>query len=174
MYGKFTEEAENIPDCDFYHLFNTPLIDFDEFSYIIVTINKLKEGIDMTKIMVNKKCKQYNKADLTTKKSIRSNIQKLSDKLLLLDKDVNNIFNNDSVIYDRINSEVFIYKCHGINNTQLRIVYGVKKHGDDIIIYLIDFVNKKSNDKEYINSVNLKFKNIHITDLSFCDICNER
>ncbi|MCC8161293.1 MAG: hypothetical protein LIO53_08345 [Oscillospiraceae bacterium] len=124
----------------------------------------------MMKIMVNKKCKQYNKADKATKKSIQANIRRLSEKLFLADKDVNNIYNNDSIIYDRINSEIFVYKCHGINNTQLRIVYGMKRVDKDIVIYLIDFVNKKSNDKAYVNSLNMKFKNISIADLSFCDI----
>lgn len=128
----------------------------------------------MTKIMVNKKCKQYNKADSATKRSINANMKKLSDKFVSLNKDINSIFNNDSVIYDRINSELFVYKCHGINNTQLRIVYGVKRCNKDMTIYLIDFINKKSNDKEYINSVNMKFKNTGIDDLSFCDMDNGR
>ena len=124
----------------------------------------------MTKIMVNKKCKQYIKADRATQRSISNNIYKLANMLFAYRGSINSIFNNDSIIYDRINSEIFMYKCHGVNNIQLRILYGVRQDGEDIIIYLIDFVCKTRNNKQYINELNRKFRNLRISDLTFYNI----
>ncbi len=124
----------------------------------------------MIKIMVNKKCKQYSKADSTTKRSIDTGLVKLSEKISSCGSNINCIFNTDSIVYDRINSEIFVYKCHGINNTQLRLIYGAKQKGNDLEIYLVDFVNKKGGGKQYINDVNDKFKGCNLSDFSYEDI----
>ena len=121
----------------------------------------------MAIIMINDKCKQYTKADSITKNSVKKSLEGLSKKLLTVNRDVNNIYNMDSIVYDRINSEMFMYKSHGMNNTQLRIVYSVKQVGADMVIYLVDFFNKKSNDKDYLSLLNHKFRDSHISDFSF-------
>ncbi len=124
----------------------------------------------MFRIMVNKKCKTYTKADHATKLSIYACLKKLANKLDEKGDDLKLIFNNDSIIYDRINSEIYVCKDHGFNGIQLRIVFGAIKTRDVFTVYFIDLYYKKQNNKSYIASSNLKYKNTAIADFEFEDM----
>ena len=124
----------------------------------------------MNEIKVNTKCKQYKKEDKTTQKAINALLERLLMKINAEGKDVNGIYNNDSIIYDRINKSFFLYKAHGANNTQLRIVYAFERKGENSILYLIDYVVKKKNDKQYIADMNNKFRTSELTDMAFSNI----
>lgn len=128
------------------------------------------EVAEMTIIKVNTKCKQYKKEDQMTKKSINMILEKLAYKIIAERKDINSIYNNDSIVYDRINDSIFIYKAHGANNIQLRIIYGFEMNNGDYILYLIDYVNKKKNDKQYIAEANNRFRATKISDLAYSEI----
>lgn len=124
----------------------------------------------MTSIMVNTKCKQYKKDDKATRKSINELAKKLIQKIDSENcANVNEIFNNDSIVYDRLNNELFIFKGHGVNNTQIRMVYGYKSEGKDSVLYLVDYTSKKSNNKEYIHDMNKRYKQTKITDMVFVE-----
>ena len=105
-----------------------------------------------------------------TKKSINIILEKLALKILSVDKDINSIYNNDNIIYDRINNDIFVYKAHGVNNTQFRIVYGFEINNGNPVIYLIDYVNKKKNNHHYISEANTKFKNVRLSDMTYSEI----
>lgn len=124
----------------------------------------------MTSIRVNTKCKQYKKEDQMTKKSINMILERLANKILSEGKDINSIYNNDSIVYDRINDSIFVYKAHGVNNTQFRIVYGFEMNNGNPVLYMIDYVNKKKNDKQYISEVNTKFRSTRISDMVYSEI----
>lgn len=124
----------------------------------------------MCAIKINAKCKQYRKEDQLTQRSINSSLARLSLKIAAEGGNVQNIFNTDSVIYDRINDQIYIYKAHGVNNIQLRIVYAYEKINGEPIIYLIDYTIKKSNDKQYISNMNKKFKTTNLSDIIFLDM----
>ena len=124
----------------------------------------------MCTIKINARCKQYKKEDKMTLKSIYSSLQRLSEKISSENSDINRIYNNDNIIYDRINDQIFIYKTHGINNIQLRLVYGYEKKGNESIIYLLDYAVKKKNDKKYIEDMNSRFKSMKLSDMLFCNI----
>ncbi len=124
----------------------------------------------MLHIMINSKCKQYIKADKVTKNSIENCLEKLGQKILSVGKDIKQIYNNDAIIYDKINPELYIYKGHGAGNTQLRLIYGAKKQGSELSIYFIDFINKKSNNKAYITECGNRFKNMRISDFSYNEL----
>lgn len=126
--------------------------------------------LPMCTIKINSRCKQYKKEDKTTLKSIYSSLQRLSEKISSENSDINRIYNNDNIIYDRINDQIFIYKTHGINNIQLRLVYGYEENDNDAIIYLIDYAVKKKNDKRYIEDMNNRFKSMKLSDMLFCDM----
>jgi len=125
----------------------------------------------MTSIRVNTKCKQYKKEDQMTKKSINTILEKLAHKIIAEGKEINSIYNNDSIVYDRINDSIFIYKAHGINNAQFRIIYGFEMNNGNPVLYLIDYVNKKKNDKQYITEVNSKFRATRLSDMVYSEIC---
>lgn len=121
-------------------------------------------------IKINSKCKQYKKENKTMQRSLCKSLEHLVDKIEAEGSNINKIYNNDSIIYDRINDHIFIFKTHGRDNTQLRIVYSFEyKHGDSIL-YLLDYANKKKNDKEYLSQLNSKYKDVRISDLMFSDL----
>lgn len=122
----------------------------------------------MCKIKVNIRCKQFKKADKSTKKIICKSLIKLYRKIEANGNDVSKIYNNEDITHDRINKELYIYKTHGIDNTQLRLVYSYDNPQDTI--YLVDYVNKKQNNKNYITEMNQIFKNTGISDLDFEEI----
>ncbi|MBQ8540105.1 MAG: hypothetical protein IJ435_01390 [Clostridia bacterium] len=125
----------------------------------------------MTSIMINTKCKQYKKDDKATRRSINELAEKLIRKINSENcSDINEIFNNDSIVYDRLNNELFIFKGHGVNNTQIRMVYGYKSEGKDSVLYLVDYTSKKSNNKEYIRDMNTRYKQTKIVDMVFVDV----
>ena len=81
---------------------------------------------------------------------------------------MNLIFNNEKIIYDRINKNMFIFKARGSDNTQLRIVYSFEKKQDNsAVLYILDYANKKHNDKKYLTLFNDKYKNIVLSELFF-------
>lgn len=122
----------------------------------------------MTSIMINTKCKQYKKDDKATRKSINELAEKLIRKIDSENcSDVNDIFNNDAIVYDRLNSELFIFKGHGVNNTQIRMVYGYKSDENGAVLYLVDYTSKKSNNKEYIRDMNARYKQTKLVDMVF-------
>lgn len=124
----------------------------------------------MISIKINDKCKQYKKEDQMTKKSINMILERLAQKILSEGKDINSIYNRENIIYDRINDSIFLYKAHGINNTQFRIVYGFEINNGNPVIYLIDYTNKKKNNHRYIFEANTKFKNARLSDMSYSEI----
>lgn len=66
----------------------------------------------MTSIMINTKCKQYKKEDKATRKSINELAKKLIQKIDSENcSDINEIFNNDSIVYDRLNNELLFSKA---------------------------------------------------------------
>ena len=121
-------------------------------------------------IKISSKCKQYKKEDKTVQRSLYKSLEHLVDKIEAEGSDINKIYNNDSIIYDRISDQIFIYKTHGRDNTQLRIVYSFEYKNGTSVLYLLDYANKKKNDKEYLVQLNSKFKNIRICDLLFNDL----
>lgn len=121
-------------------------------------------------IKINSKCKQYKKENRTVQRSLYKSLEHLVDKIEAEGSDINKIYNNDSIIYDRISDQVFIYKTHGRDNTQLRIVYSFEYKNGTSILYLLDYANKKKNDKEYLAQLNSKFRNVRISDLLFSDL----
>lgn len=124
----------------------------------------------MCTIKINTKCKQYKKEDKMTQKSINSSLMRLSSKIAAEGGKVQAIFNTDSVVYDRINDQMYIYKAHGVNNIQLRIVYSYEKVNGESVVYLIDYTVKKSNDKQYISDMNRKFKKSRLSDMVFSEV----
>ena len=124
----------------------------------------------MVSIKINTKCKQYKKEDQMTKKSINIILKRLINKILSEGKDINSIYNNRSIIYDRINDDILMYKAHGVNNAQFRIVYGIEINNENIILYMIDYVNKKKNNKEYLSELNSKFRNLTLSDMTYNEI----
>lgn len=124
----------------------------------------------MVSIKINTKCRQYKKEDQITKKSINMILEKLAYKILSEGKDINSIYNNRSIIYDRINDNILMHKAHGVNNTQLRIVYGVEINNGNAILYMIDYINKKKNNKQYLSEFNARFKNSTLSDMTYMDI----
>ena len=124
----------------------------------------------MVSIRINTKCKQYKKEDQMTKKSINIILERLAHKILSEGKDINSIYNNDSIIYDRINDNIFVHKAHGVNNTQFRIVYGFEINNGNPVIYLIDYTNKKKNNHHYISEANTKFRSVRLSDMSYIEI----
>lgn len=94
----------------------------------------------------------------------------LGRKIEAAGSDLSKACNNDSLIYDRINSEINIYKTHCRDNTQMRIVYGFDTEDGESVIYLIDYVNKKKNGKEYIRCMNEKFRNVKLSQLEFTEV----
>lgn len=121
-------------------------------------------------IKISSKCKQYKKENKTAQRSLCKSLEHLVDKIEAEGSNINKIYNNDSIIYDRINDHIFIFKTHGRDNTQLRIVYSFEHIHGDSILYLLDYANKKKNDKEYLSQLNSKFKNVHVSDLMFSDL----
>ena len=121
-------------------------------------------------IKINAKCKQYKKEDKTVQRSLYKALKHLVDKIEAQGSDLNKIYNNDSIIYDRINDQVFIYKTHGKDNTQLRCVYSYENKNGISVLYILDYTNKKRNDKEYLAELNTKYQNIRISDLLFVDM----
>ena len=105
-----------------------------------------------------------------TKKSINMILERLVNKILSEGKDINSIYNNDSIVYDRINDSIFVYKAHGVNNAQFRIVYGFEMNNGNPVLYMIDYVNKKKNDKQYISEVNSKFRSARLSDMVYSEI----
>lgn len=102
------------------------------------------------KVYINCKC-DYKKADSIMKKSICDNMSKLNEKLSTLGVvDVNRVFNNDAITYDRVNNQMFIYKGRGYNGIQLRIVYAAVYCNSGIEFYVIDYISKTKNNKDYI------------------------
>ena len=94
-------------------------------------------GNKMIIIKINTKCKLYKKEDQMTKKSINIILKKLVYKIIAERKDINSIYNNDSIIYDRINDNIFIYKAHGVNNLQFRIIYGFEINNNNKVIIIL-------------------------------------
>ena len=127
-------------------------------------------GNKMIIIKINTKCKLYKKEDQMTKKSINIILKKLVYKIIAERKDINSIYNNDSIIYDRINDNIFIYKAHGVNNLQFRIIYGFEINNNNYILYLIDYIIKNKNNKQYINEANNKFRATKISDLTYNEL----
>lgn len=121
-------------------------------------------------IKINSKCKQYKKEDKAVRRALIRSLQQLGNRIEAEGVDINKIYNNDSIIYDRINDHIFIFKTHGADNTQLRIVYSFEYRHGDSVLYLIDYANKKKNDKEYLSQLNSKFKNVSVSELPFCDM----
>ncbi len=122
------------------------------------------------KVFINSKC-QYKKADSAMKMSLLKNILKLNEKLSTLDvKDMNRLFNLDSVIYDRVNNELFVYKGRGINNQQIRIVYSVVPKDSGFEIYLIEYISKKENNKKYLRYFSEKYARAALGDFTFCEM----
>ena len=124
----------------------------------------------MVTIKINDKCKQYKKEDQMTKKSINMILERLAQKILSEGKDINSIYNKENIIYDRINDSIFLYKAHGINNAQFRIVYGFEIDNGIPVIYLIDYTNKKKNNHRYISEANTKFGSIRLSDMTYSEI----
>lgn len=102
----------------------------------------------------------FFKEDTNTQRNICTILKKLEEKLHNYD-DVNKVFNDDSIVYDRINHEIFIYKSSG--NIQYRFVYGYQYSQ----LYLIDYFSKKKNNKKYINELNAKYVNSKVGDFEY-------
>ena len=120
----------------------------------------------MCTYMVNTKCKSFKKADKVIKQAIIGSLIRLSERLESNQKEINTIFNNDSIVYDRITDEIFIFKARS-NKIQLRIVYACKLLGSEYTIYLIDYSLKKENNKKYINELNKKYQAVQLKDIKF-------
>lgn len=97
----------------------------------------------MCNLQINSKCRRFKKEDNTVKKSICTSMLKLAEKIASEGGCINRIYNKDSIVYDRINNDLFIYKTHGANNIQLRIVYGYKLIGGEDFLYIVDYAVKK-------------------------------
>ena len=118
-------------------------------------------------VKVYEKCKPFKKADRAMQKCIYERLIRLEDKIVSTGyTDVNLIFSDDSITYDRISDELYIYKTHGRDNQQIRIVYGY----DGSNIYLVDFVNKKANNKQYLSDLGSKFRNMNLCDMNFFEV----
>lgn len=121
------------------------------------------------KVYVNCRC-DFKKADSTIRKSICHSMSRLNEKLSALDvTDVNQIFNNDAIAYDRVNSQMFIYKGRGYNGIQLRIVYAAIHSGTDIEFYVVDYISKTKNNKDYIRNFHEKYHKCNLSNLKFVD-----
>ena len=118
-------------------------------------------------VKVYEKCKPFKKADRSMQKCIYERLIRLEDKIVSTGyTDVNLIFSDDSITYDRISKDLFVYKTHGPNNQQIRVVYGY----DGSNIYLVDFVNKKANNKQYLSDLGVKFRNMSLCDMNFFEV----
>ncbi len=121
------------------------------------------------KVYINCKC-DYKKADSIMKKSICDNMSKLNEKLSTLGiVDVNQVFNNDAITYDRVNNQMFIYKGRGCNGLQLRIVYAAIYCDSGIEFYVIDYISKTKNNKDYIRDFQKKYRDCRLSTLKFVD-----
>lgn len=105
----------------------------------------------------------FFKENSATQRKICTILKKLEEKLHNYD-DINKVFNDDSIVYDRINKEIFIYKSSG--TIQYRFVYGYYEHK----LYLIDYFMKKKNNKKYINELNTKYVNFGINDFEYKEV----
>lgn len=122
------------------------------------------------KVYINCKC-DYKKADSTMKKSIFDNMVRLNEKLSTLHiTDINQVFNNDGITYDRINSQLYLYKGHGCNGIQLRIVYAAIHNDSGIEFYVVDYISKTKNNKDYIKIFHEKYHNCNLSTLQFVDV----
>lgn len=122
----------------------------------------------MTTIKIDSKCnKQFRKEDSNNKKSIKNALASLIYKLQMQGKDLDKIYNNPAIIHDRINDQIYMFKFHGLNKTQFRILYGYEKRNKDSILYFIDYTSKKKNSTEYMEKMNDKFRGISISELNF-------
>ena len=116
-------------------------------------------------IFVSKKCKDYFKLNKYDQSIVREMLCGLADKISNFNNSINEIFNHDDIIYDRINNEIFIYKAR-YRTVQYRLVYGYINKD----VYLIDFVTKKKNNKEYINEVNEKYANSSVLGFDYVEV----
>lgn len=122
----------------------------------------------MTTIKINTACKQYYKEDSSTRKNIITNLARLGERIENEGRDINTVFNNPTITYDRINDSIFLYKAHGKDNTQLRLLYSYTS--EENTVFLIDYCKKKKNDKRYIALFNKKYKHLSPCDMSFTSI----
>ena len=122
----------------------------------------------MTTIKIDSKTnRRFTKESATLQRSLKKSLGNLIYKLDSEGNEPNKIYNNESIVYDRINDHIYIFKAHGTNNLQLRIVYGYEKMKKDSTLYFIDYAVKKKNNKKYLAEMNDKFKNTNISDLEF-------
>lgn len=119
-----------------------------------------------TYYMINSKCKSFSKADDNIKKAVINSLDRLMVKIKASGKPLSQIFNDDTVIYDRISNEFFLLKCR-VDHLQFRIVYSMEKKDSEDICYLVDMRIKKKNTKSYISDLNDKYKECHIASMSF-------
>lgn len=112
-----------------------------------------------TYYMINSKCKSFSKADDNIKKAVINSLDRLMVKIKASGKPLSQIFNDDTVIYDRISNEFFLLKCR-VDHLQFRIVYSMEKKDSEDICYLVDMRIKKKNTKSYISDLKRRRKKL--------------
>lgn len=108
---------------------------------------------DKISIIINNK--KFNKEDVKIKQAIYKALNKLCDSIINFENSgqrFERIFNNESIKYDVFDNNFFTYKFRYCDNTQLRILYHFVRKDDKIIIELHQYVVKRKNKKDYIES----------------------
>lgn len=107
------------------------------------------------KISVTINNKKFHKEDVNTKLAIYKALGKLCDSIIQLEENgqrFERLFNNESIKYDVFDNNFYTYKFRYCDNTQLRILYRFVRDGDKIIIELHQYIVKRRNKKDYIDS----------------------
>lgn len=124
--------------------------------YQNLDINNFEGGIIMNeKISVTINNKKFHKEDVNTKLAIYKALGKLCDSIIQLEENgqrFERLFNNESIKYDVFDNNFYTYKFRYCDNTQLRILYRFVRDGDKIIIELHQYIVKRRNKKDYIDS----------------------
>ena len=69
--------------------------------------------------------------------------RKIISKYEINGENFNNIFNDNSIKYDKHGNDFWVYKSHGKNNSQMRILYSCIQDSEYTYIFVIDYMEKR-------------------------------